>query len=106
MKNAILLSAGLALIQLAGIPAYAAEAAAGEKLAAENCARCHDIGPDGAFKEHPPSFASIAAYRSREQIYYRIVAPPSHSGMPDVAFYLLGREQVEDLLAYIVSLEK
>ncbi|MCP4382928.1 MAG: cytochrome c [Hyphomicrobiales bacterium] len=105
MRYALLFTA-FALVHLAGSPAKGADVAAGAELAAESCSRCHDIGPDGAFKQFPPSFASIAAYRSREQIYYRIVAPPSHSGMPDVAFYLLGREQVEDLLAYIVSLEK
>jgi mono/diheme cytochrome c family protein len=95
-----------AIAHLAGTPADAADVAAGAEFAAQNCSRCHDIGPDGAFKQFPPSFASIAAYRSREQIYYRIVSPPSHSGMPDVAFYLLEREQVEDILAYIASLEK
>ena len=79
---------------------------AGAKLANQLCARCHDITPAGAFKRYPPSFASIAAYRSQEQIYARIVSPPFHSGMPQVALYLLQPDQVADLVSYIMSLER
>jgi mono/diheme cytochrome c family protein len=79
---------------------------AGGKLAKEVCARCHDITPTGAFKRYPPSFASIAVYRSQEQIFARIVSPPTHSGMPEVALYLLLPDQVADLVSYIMSLER
>ena len=84
----------------------AGEPQAGAKLAKEVCARCHDVAPGGAFKRYPPSFASIAVYRSQEQIYARIVSPPTHSGMPEVALYLLLPDQVADLVSYIMSLEK
>jgi mono/diheme cytochrome c family protein len=88
-------------------PAFAAgDPASGEKLAKEYCARCHDVAPGGAFKKYPPSFASIAIYRSPEQIYARIVFPSMHSGMPDVGFYLLQPKNITDLVAYITSLEK
>jgi len=83
----------------------AGNAAAGAKLAREHCAQCHNVSPGGAFKTYPPSFASIAAYRSEGQIYARIVMPAMHSGMPQVALYLLQPDQVSDLIAYIVSLE-
>ncbi len=36
----------------------------GAKLAQESCSRCHNVEVDGPFKLHPPSFASIAAYRT------------------------------------------
>jgi mono/diheme cytochrome c family protein len=95
------------LISTWDTPARAAgDSSHGEKLAKEHCARCHDIAPNGAFKRYPPSFASIAAFRSEEQIYARIVFPALHSGMPEVAFYLLQPQQIADLVAYIVSLEK
>jgi mono/diheme cytochrome c family protein len=79
---------------------------AGAVLAKEHCSRCHDIAPGGAFKQYPPSFASIAAFRSEEQMYARIVFPAMHSGMPDVALYLLDPEQITNIIGYIMSLEK
>jgi mono/diheme cytochrome c family protein len=88
-------------------PAHAAgDPQAGAKLAQQYCARCHDIGPAGASKQYPPSFAAIAAYRSEEQIHGRIIFPTMHSGMPEVALYLLEPEQIADIISYILSLEK
>ncbi len=77
----------------------------GKELAAEHCARCHDISPDGAFKTYPPSFVSIAVFRSQEMISGRIRFPQLHSRMPQMGF-LLGSDDVDHLVAYIVSLEK
>jgi mono/diheme cytochrome c family protein len=87
----------------------AGDPVAGEKLAKEYCARCHEIGPNGAFKQYPPSFASIAVYRSAEQIYGRIVFPNMHVGSPMPEFVqnlFLKPQNVSDLVAYITSLEK
>jgi len=80
------------------------DAAMGEEIARESCVRCHNVEPGGAFKEHPPSFAAIAVYRSDEQIYGRIVFPPLHAAMPQIG-YLLTPDNVEHLVAYIRSLE-
>ncbi|MCP4386043.1 MAG: cytochrome c [Hyphomicrobiales bacterium] len=92
---------------LVGTQALAAgDQAAGQKLAEEHCARCHDITADGAFKQYPPSFASIAAFRSNEQIYYRILYPPMHRSMPVFIEYILQPGNIQDLTAFIVSLEK
>jgi len=91
-------------------PAFAAgDPVAGEKLAKEYCTRCHDIVPGGAFKKYPPSFASIAVYRSEEQIYARIVFPSLHSTispMPEFAQTFLDPKNINDLVAYIITLEK
>ena len=76
----------------------------GGRLADEHCTRCHDVSADGGFKRHPPSFAAIAVYRSPEQIHGRIAFPPLHSSMPGIG-YLLTPENIEDLVAYIVSLD-
>lgn len=99
----LLAAAVLALVA----PAKAeGDAAKGAALAGEHCALCHDVTAEGAPKQYPPSFASIAWFRSSEQIYARIVFPAMHSGMPEVAFYLLGKDEIADIVAYIASLEK
>lgn len=99
-----------ALLLLAAVGSTPASAqgdvAKGAALAAEHCALCHDVTPEGAAKQFPPSFASIAGFRSTEQIYARIVFPAMHSGMPELAFYLLGKDEIEAIMAYIASLEK
>jgi mono/diheme cytochrome c family protein len=64
------------------------------------------VTAEGADKLFPPSFASIAGFRSPEQVYARIVFPVMHSGMPEAAFYLLGHDEIADLVAYIVSLDR
>jgi mono/diheme cytochrome c family protein len=98
---------GIVSASLLGSPALAAgDAVEGEKLAKEHCARCHNVAAGGAFKQYPPSFTAIAAYRSEDQIHARIVFPTLHSAMPEVAFYFLGAKGVDDLIAYIMSLEE
>jgi len=77
---------------------------AGQKLARETCSRCHNVEPGGVFKQFPPSFASISAYRSVGQIRARIIVPPLHSNMPNVAS-ILTPENIRNLVEYIVSLE-
>ncbi|MEX0345763.1 MAG: cytochrome c [Rhizobiaceae bacterium] len=76
----------------------------GQSLAREWCARCHNVEPNGPFKLHPPSFASIAVYRSEDQVRSRIAFPPVHTIMPQIA-YILTPENIDDLVTYIVSLE-
>ncbi len=78
--------------------------AEGKKLAQEWCSKCHNIEAGGPFKLYPPSFASIAVYRSPEQIYARIITPHVHSSMPQVA-YVLTSDNLELLGRYIQSLE-
>lgn len=80
------------------------DAVEGEEIAREACTRCHDVDPGGPFKQHPPSFAAIAVYRSEEQIRGRIIFPPLHTAMPQMA-YMLTPDNVEHLVAYIVTLE-
>lgn len=76
----------------------------GKEFAQDLCARCHNIDPGGPFKQHPPSFAAIAMYRSRDQIYGRIVFPPLHAAMPQIG-YMLTPKNVDHVVAFIVSLE-
>ncbi|MBT8424745.1 MAG: cytochrome c [Silicimonas sp.] len=83
---------------------WAADPQNGQALAVDNCARCHDIAPGGAAKLHPPSFAAIAGYRPEEQILARIMFPALHSPMPAWSQWF-NRDEVDDLVAYIQSLE-
>jgi len=109
LKALLLNGIVLLIASLLGLPAFAAgDPVVGEKLAKEYCARCHDISPGGAFKEYPPSFASIAVYRSAEQIYARILFPTFHVGslMPEFSQIFLDPKNINDLVAYIMSLEK
>ena len=77
----------------------------GRELAVKHCARCHDISPNGKFKTYPPSFASIAVFRAQDQIMGRIKMPALHSRMPQMD-WILSLEGVDNLVAYIMSLEK
>ena len=86
-------------------PAFAADVESGRRLAEETCARCHDVGPDGAFKQFPPSFAAIAVFRSPEDIRARILYPPLHSNMPQMGI-IWAPGVINNLVAYIVSLER
>jgi mono/diheme cytochrome c family protein len=94
---------------LASTLAYAtpvmADAAKGHELALQHCVRCHNIEPGGAFKQHPPTFAAIAKYRTRDDIWGRIISPSPHAGMPEVVWELQP-DEVQHLLDYIVSLDK
>jgi mono/diheme cytochrome c family protein len=81
---------------------YAADAAAGRKLAEQWCARCHNIEKGAPFKLRPPSFASIAVYRLPDDIRSMIIAP--HLAMPDIQWTLQAND-VDNLVAYITSLE-
>ena len=77
----------------------------GELAARKSCTICHNIEKNGPFKQNPPSFAAIAVYRSDNQIRNRIFYPDVHSGMSRQLGFALTVETVEDLVAYIRSLE-
>ena len=86
------------------VQASAQDAAMGHMLAEEYCAACHDISPEGLFKQVPPSFAAIAVFRSDRQIQDRIEYPPMHAAMPRYTEYMIANN-VGDMVAYIRSLE-
>ena len=87
----------------------------GQKFAEQSCSRCHDISPDGALNQSPPSFSDIAASRSLEQNRQRIMATPAGSEMPDIGLSWWASHkdviawypgQNDHLIAYIVSLKQ
>jgi mono/diheme cytochrome c family protein len=105
MSTKLMFAAGLGLaLSFTAALADDGDAASGQKLAQEKCARCHNVEKGGAFKMHPPSFQAIAIYRDRPDIWGRIVAPSPHISMPDMQ-WVLTPDEVQDLLAYITSLD-
>lgn len=97
-------AAALALLAAGTAAAAEGDPARGAQLAAERCAACHDISPDGPMKLHPPAFAAIAVYRPEAEIARRLLFPAQHSGMPQMS-QSLDPQQVADLTAFILSLE-
>lgn len=91
-------------LMLAASAQAGGDVASGEALARDHCIRCHDVGPGGGFKQHPPSFASIAVFRPPDQIKGRILFPVRHANMPQLG-YVLSPQDVDDLVVYIMSLE-
>lgn len=103
MRIILAAAVGALLAGLSG-PAVAGDAANGAVLANERCARCHDIAKGAGFKQRPPSFQSIAIYRREDDIWARVLSPSPHSGMPDTQ-WTLTPDEVQDVVAYIVSLD-
>ena len=79
--------------------------AAGKRTAEANCAQCHNTEPGGAFKLYPPSFAAIAKYYSPDVIAMKIMYPDHALLMPQFNKFMF-RENVNNLVGYIVSLEE
>ena len=108
MRQFLLCCAGLALLGVAPSVGWAeGDIEKGRVLAEQICSRCHNIVPGGQMKQDPPTFAAIAAYRTEGQILDKIIAP--HVLMPRMLFqwdWMVLEGNVDDILAYIVSLEK
>jgi len=81
------------------------DAQAGRGLAANWCANCHRIAPGGPgpATDVAASFASIAAMPSTTSMSLRVFLQTPHAGMPD---YRLTREQLDDVVAYLLSLRR
>ncbi len=79
--------------------------AAGQALAEANCSGCHNIAPGGATKLFPPSFAAIAAYMHPDIVRIRIMYPDHAAIMPQFHTYM-NATNLDDLVAYILSLEE
>lgn len=76
---------------------------AGWSLARKWCSGCHVVDISGEGTDAAPSFQSIAHDRSKDQTWLRawLVAP--HPQMPDLN---LSRDEIDDIIAYLSSLEK
>ncbi len=99
----ILLGAGAASPALA--QPEPGDARSGQRLAATWCANCHRIaeGGPGPASDAAPSFPAIAGMPSSTSMSLRVFLQSPHANMPD---YRLTREQIDDLVAYMLSLRR
>jgi mono/diheme cytochrome c family protein len=99
----------IAVLTLAAAPALAqpepGDARAGQRLAATWCANCHQVAPGGPgpSTDAASPFAAIAAMPSTTSMSLRVFLQTPHANMPD---YRLTREQMDDVVAYLLSLRR
>jgi len=76
---------------------------AGRKLAETWCSSCHVVDPTAqrGSSNAAPTFATIARINSTTHLSLRVFLLTPHSRMPDLH---LGRDEIDDLAAYILSL--
>jgi mono/diheme cytochrome c family protein len=88
-----------ALLLLAILPSalgqQLGDPAAGERLAAMNCATCHGV------QRGAPAFTTIAAMPSTTQTSLGVFLQTSHASMPNL---ILSGADRNNLIAYILSL--
>ena len=109
MRHALLapIFAAAALAAMA-IPAFAQQqpsAAIGERIARQWCASCHLVAADqrAPAPDTAPPFASIAARPNATAGALRTIIQMPYPRMPQIA---LSRDEVEHVIAYIVSLKR
>ncbi|WP_170979334.1 cytochrome c [Roseomonas sp. HF4] len=101
-------AAALVVMMAAALPAMAqpepGDPRAGQRLAATWCASCHQIAPGGPgpANDVAPAFRSIAQMASTTSMSLRVFLQTPHPNMPD---YRLSRDQMDDLVAYILTLK-
>lgn len=104
-KSLRLLASGLtAAILIAGHPAHAADGdpAAGEAMAKQWCAACHDTGHGATVKDGTPSFIEVARHPDFSPDRLKVWLSDPHPPMPKLD---LSRQSIDDLIAYIGSLK-
>ena len=99
----------LVVMVLAALPALAqpepGDARSGQRLAAAWCANCHQVAPGGPgpVSDAAPQFQAIMRMPSTTSMSLRVFLQTPHANMPD---YRLTREQMDDLVAYMLSLRR
>ena len=84
--------------------AAAQDIQAGEKIAQTWCAGCHQVGAQPLTgNDAVPPFAAVAADKGMTETALMVFLSTPHAKMPD---YMLSRQQIRDVSAYIISLKK
>ncbi|MBW6401877.1 cytochrome c [Roseomonas sp. HJA6] len=103
------LAATLILLAGTALPALAqtepGDPAAGRRLAETWCANCHRIAPQGPgpVSDAAPAFAAVAAMPSTTRMALAAFLQTPHPRMPN---YQLSREEMDDVIAYLLSLRR
>ena len=78
------------------------DAGRGRILAQQWCSQCHGVRADkGSTDPDAPSFSAIAGEPTATEYALRVFLRTPHSTMPN---FVLGAEDIDDLVSYIVSL--
>lgn len=79
--------------------------ASGLRLSATWCANCHRVAPGGPgpSTDAAPTFRAIAQMPSTTSMSLRVFLQTPHPNMPD---YRLTREELDDVVAYLISLKR
>lgn len=95
------------MIALGGlsIPAVAADIEHGRQLVELNCAKCHAIAADD-----DSTHADAPAFRTLSQSYpvdalEEAFAEGIYSGHPDMPEFIATPEQIDDIVAYLASIQ-
>jgi mono/diheme cytochrome c family protein len=96
--------AGLCIALLSANPAMAQDGEAGHRLAERWCQGCHNVGRmQVPLRDTVPSFAAIARMPSATQTSLTAFLMTPHPTMPN---YSLTRQEIRDVVAYILSLKE
>lgn len=98
MRKASIVGAAVLLALAALQPAHAQNAANGGRLASQWCSNCHADANRGS--DTVPTFQGIANRPGRDAQYLRTFLSNPHPPMPP---FQIGRTDIEDLVAYILS---
>jgi cytochrome c len=88
---------------VAAATASAQDIRAGKDIAQATCGGCHIVDPKGqkTGSDAVPTFAAIARMPSTTAASLTVFLSSPHSPMPDL---VLSRQEIRDLVAYILSL--
>lgn len=68
------------------------------------CSQCHGVTPDeGSHNPEAPRFVDVAAERSTTAYSLRVFFRTPHPTMPN---FVLNRDDIEDIVSYILSLKQ
>ena len=91
-----------AMLLVGAAQARAADARMGSSLAHQWCANCHVIGGATRGQDSAPPFETIAAKHAGDEAWLRAWLTNPHPPMPDMH---LSREEIDDLIAYLKTLQ-
>jgi mono/diheme cytochrome c family protein len=92
-----------AAVMTALAPTHKADIEAGQALAQRWCSNCHTVETDArSAKDAAPSFRAIARKKSTTSGTLHGFLQLPHANMPD---WTLTRDEIDDLVAYILSLK-
>lgn len=107
MRWTLTATAGLAILVLGALPAYAdgiGNPARGLEYAQANCAGCHAVLKDETESPNPdsPAFAAVAATPGMTRTALSVFLQSPHPTMPNL---IVAGEDADNLIAYILSLK-